>query len=273
MIHKHRETTTAVSRRQVMTIGIAGLTWLVFPCREAFSSWDTLGDQLVSEMEKFAEDLVFSQIPLQARQRFDDAFTDNIRTPVLSALSGASPPERAAISSNLGTLQDFLGDVIQDWTGRTLRGGNVLDTLNQSLELRLRLEQPTFQHSFDPGFSYELGFPKPSTTQPPLEMLQNLRNGDPVLDLTQVGLNWPVFEMHANSDFDSLGLKGSVHAERLFDSSGRLISPQWGATGTLGWTMYQNGGMNHLDVQLQGEFNKDNSGNVWTLSFGGQFMF
>lgn len=256
-----------VSRRQMMTLGIVGLTWLLVPGREVRADWQTLGEKLAEELQKHGEDFLLNGIPQMARSALDEAFVSGIRNPVLAGLSGATPEERQHIGLALDEVQDIQGDVIQNWTSRMMRGGNIMDSLKQSVDARLKLDQPTFQYPFDSGFSFEVGIPKPSTSQTPLEMLENLRLDRPVIDPTKLSLSWDVFDFQSNSDFDRLRVRGSVKADNFLDSSFHVISPAWKANASLEWTFFQNGALNSLSVQMFGEFNRQNSGDVWGASF------
>lgn len=253
-----------VSRRRVIAVGIAGLTWLLFPCRNVLGAWDTLGERLSREVEEMAADAVLKGVPKLARMTLDQAFTEGIKNPVLAGLSGASDQERAQLTSALGQVQGLLGDVTEDWAGRILRGGNIVDTLKQSVDARTRLEQPTFQYPYSPTYAFSVGTPTPSTSQSAIEMLENLRLGKFPIDPAKLSLNWDVFDFQANSDFDRLHITGSVKAERFFDSSFNIVSPNWQAKAGLEWRHFQNGALMMLKADISGNFNNGSSGDVWT---------
>jgi hypothetical protein len=252
----------AVSRRHVIGLGTLGLAALLFPRRDVHADSHTLREKLTLELDEFAANLIGTGVPQLARSAADEAFTTGIKDPVLSQLSGATSQERQQISLALDQVQDIVGDVTQDWTSRVIRSGNIVDTLQQSLDARLKLDQPTFQYPFNPGYNFEIGIPRPSTSQNVLEMLENLRMNKFPIDPQKLSLNWDVFNFEANSDFDRLRIRGSVSADHFFDSSFQLISPAWKAKAGLEWRFFQNGALNNLSAEVFGEFNR-NSGDVW----------
>ena len=270
---KHDSHLTKVSRREVMTLGMAGLTWLLIPCKDVLADSHTLADQIRHELEETAENFISEGIPQIARSGLEGVFRDQVRAPVLSDLQilGASFEERTRITLALDEVQDVVGDVTEDWASRILKGGNIVDTLKLSLDARF--DQPTFPPPFNPGFEFDIGIPKPSTSQSPLDMLQRLRVGEFPIDPDKLIIKWDVFDLKATSTFDKLRLRGSVEASNFFDPDFQLKSPAWKAKATLDWDFIQNGALNNLSAEIFGEFNREGSGDVWGVLVKLQFRF
>jgi hypothetical protein len=103
-------------------------------------------------------------------------------------------------------------------------------------------------------------------------MLERLRAGEFPIDPEKLSLKWDVFDLKANSTFDSLRIRGSVEADNFFDADFQLQSPGWKAKAALDWEFIQNGALNSLSAEVFGEFNRG-GGDVWGVLFSLRFRF
>lgn len=256
-----------VSRRQLMTLGMAGLAGLLLPRRPVLADSHTLEDQLRGELEITAEHFRSEGAPQTARSRSEDAFIEEITNPVLAELPqlGATAAEIQSLRISLDQVQSKVGEITEDWASQIVNVQSLMDAFKLDLEAQTRLAQPTFPPPFFPTFNIDIGSPTPATSQTPAEMLGNLRAGGFPVNPWQISLDWNQhpLQIHAHSEFfDELLMRASIEANDFLDADLNLKSPAGRVNQRVEWRFFQNGALNELTGDFLGEFNRDNSNEV-----------
>lgn len=253
---------TTVSRRQVVTLGMAGLAGLLLPRRHVLADSHTLEDQLRGELEITAQHFRSEGGPQTARSRLEDAFKLEITDPVIAELPqlGATAAELNSISLSLDQVQSKVGEVTEDWASQIVTAESLMDAFKLDLGAQARLAQPTFPPPFSPQITLDPGFPTPATSQTPAEMLGNLRAGGFPVNPGQISLDWVQrpLQIHAHSElFDELFMRASIEANDFLDLDLNPRSPAGRVNERVEWRFFQNGAPNELIGDFLGEFNSN----------------